>query len=141
LKRAKSDYAEAERARTDRRARIDTEIEAILAGEEGLMPTSGFLSSTMERVRLEAAMPVSSSFPWKQASACILLATGAAGWGAVELVRFGQPALRLLILSSPNVAASFWHPLEQVGWVALALGISLASWLISYRLADTKGLL
>lgn len=141
MKRAKRNYAEAKHTRADHSAKIDTEIEAILAGEEKLLPTSGFLSSTMERVRLDAAMPVSIPFPWKQAIAYILLATGVAGWGAVELVRFGLPVLRLLTLSPPNVVASFWRPLEQAGWVALALGISLASWLFSYRLADTKGLL
>jgi hypothetical protein len=31
--------------------------------------------------------------------------------------------------------------LEQAGWVALALGSSLASWLLSRRLAGASGIL
>jgi hypothetical protein len=33
------------------------------------------------------------------------------------------------------------RPVEQAGWVALALGISLLSWLLSRRLAGRGGLL
>jgi hypothetical protein len=33
------------------------------------------------------------------------------------------------------------HPLEQAGWVALGLGLSLASWLLTRRLAERAELL
>jgi hypothetical protein len=33
------------------------------------------------------------------------------------------------------------RPLEEVGWIALALGLSLLSWLLSRRLAGRTGLL
>ena len=38
-------------------------IDAILGGEEELIPSSGFLAATMERVREEAAMPQANSLP------------------------------------------------------------------------------
>ena len=42
-------------------------IDAILGGEEELIPSSGFLAATMERVREEAACPKPIPFPWLRA--------------------------------------------------------------------------
>ena len=39
-------------------------IDAILADEEELISSSGFLAATMERVRDEAACPKPIPFPW-----------------------------------------------------------------------------
>ncbi len=146
MNRAKTDRRERESAGIDRGARIDAEIVAILAGEEELMPSSGFLASVMERVRQEAAMPPPIPFPWKWAVPGILLAGGVFGWGAFEIVRLGLPVLNLpalnsLTLSLPHLSAALVAPVESAGWVALALGISLLCWLLSRRLAGSGGLL
>jgi hypothetical protein len=135
----------------DERARIETEIGHILAGEEELMPSSGFLGAVMERVRQEAALPAPTPFPWKRAVAGILLASGAAGWSAVELVHHGLPglgrlglglsSLNWLTVSPPHLSADLVRSVEQAGWVALALGCSFVSWLVSRRLAGRGGLL
>jgi hypothetical protein len=135
----------------DEYARIETEIGHILAGEEELMPSSGFLASVMDRVRQQAALPAPTPFPWKRAVAGILLASGVCGWGAVELVRLGLPGLSLTGLSQleqnwltifpQHLSSDLVRSLEQAGWVALALGISLVSWLLSRRLAGRGGLL
>jgi hypothetical protein len=132
-------------------ARIETEIGHILAGEEELLPSSGFAASVMERVRQEAALPAPTPFPWVKAIVLILLASGAACWGAVELVRIGLPGLGLTGLNQlglnwltnppQHLSAGVVRSLEEAGWVALALCSSLVSWLVSRRLAGRGGLL
>jgi hypothetical protein len=63
------------------------------------------------------------------------------GGGAVELVRLAIPAVEDLALNSPHVSAAVILPMEQAGWVALALTASLLSWLLSRRLAGRPGML
>jgi hypothetical protein len=145
MNRAKTDRGEAEHTR------IETEIGQILAGEEELLPSSGFAASVMERVRQEAALPAPIPFPWKRAIPLLLLACGGIVWSTVELVRLGAPGLNLtalgqsaqswLTISLPPLSAVQLRSLEQAGWVALALGTSLVSWLVSRRLAGRGGLL
>jgi hypothetical protein len=120
-------------------------IDAILAGEEQLVPSSGFLSSVMERVQEEAAAPPPIPFPWKRAVPGMALAVGVFGWGGYELVRQAIPAGKAFALTvGRGDAAQHWNaavgrPLEQAGWVALALGLSWGSWLFSRRLAGRSG--
>lgn len=118
-----------------------SEIDRILATEEELVPSSGFLASVMDRVHDEARMPAPLPFPWKRAIPGVVLATAVFGWGAYEFSRQAIPAARALSDAQLEIPASLQHPLEQAGWVALALGISLASWLLSRRLAGNSGLL
>lgn len=117
-----------------------TALDRILAVEEELLPSSGFLASVMERVQEEAAAPPPIPFPWKRAIPGILVATGVLGWSAVELVRFGVSALREIPLAPPDLPAVVASPLQGAGWVALALGASLLSWMLSRRLAGRYGL-
>jgi len=116
-------------------------IDRILASEEELVPSSGFLASVMERVHEEAAAPAPIPFPWRRAIPGFLLAGGVLGWGGSELVRQAIPAVRALALAPPHLSATLAQPIEHAGWVALALGASLLSWLISRRLAGSSGLL
>jgi hypothetical protein len=118
-----------------------TAIDRILAAEEELVPSSGFAASVMERVQEEAAAPPPIPFPWKRAVPGVILAAGVFGWGAVELFREGIHALRGLTLTAPHLSAALVLPIEQAGWVALALGSSLLCWLLSRRLAGRSGLL
>ncbi len=62
---------------------IVTRSTAILGGEEELIPSSGFLAATMERVREEAAMPKPIPFPWLRALPGIVLAVGGSCLGRV----------------------------------------------------------
>lgn len=116
-------------------------IDRILASEEELVPSSGFLASVMDRVEQEAAAPPPIPFPWKRAIPGILLAGGVFGWGAVALVRAGLPAVPVVPLTLPQLSTALRLPLEQAGWAALALAASLFSWLLSRRLAGRSGLL
>jgi hypothetical protein len=116
-------------------------IDSILATEDELIPTSGFLASVMERVHEEATAPPPIPFPWKRAIPGITLAAGTLGWGAFEFIRHGLPVVSELSITPPHLSASLDHSLVQVAWVALALGASLFSWLLSKRLAGRSGLL
>ena len=110
-------------------------IDGILAGEQELVPSSGFLASVMERVREEAATPPPIPFPWKRFVPGMVVAAGVLSWGAVELVRFVGPRLHEVKLAPPHIAPTMAQPLEQAGWVVTALAVSLVSWIISRRLA------
>jgi len=116
-------------------------LDTILAAEEELIPSSGFLASVMERVSEEAAAPPPIPFPWKRAVPGMVLTAAVLGWGAVELVRLAIPAAGHVSLELPHLSFALYRPLEQAGWVALALGVSLASWLLSRRMAGGSGLL
>jgi hypothetical protein len=128
-------------AKIDHSAMLDAKIEAILASEEELIPSSGFLASVMERVQEEAVAPPPIPFPWKRAIPGVLATSGIFVWGAVELIRHGLPALSAPTLPLPHLPAALDVPVEQAGWVALALGATLLSWLLSRRLAGRGGLL
>ena len=112
-----------------------TTLGAILATEEAIVPSSGFLAAVMERVEDEARMPAPIPFPWKRAFPGFVLAAGVFGWGAEELVRFGVPAMKAHPMAMPHISLAMTLALQQAGWVALALGISLASWLLARKLA------
>ena len=150
MNRARTEHSETEHAR------IEMVMDKILAGEEELLPSSGFVGAVMDRVRQEAAMPAPIPFPWMKVIPLLLLAGGSVLWSVVELVRTGLPGLDLsalgltgfnqlkqswLAFQLPQLSAVQIHSLEQAGWVALALGSSLVSWLFARRLAGRGGLL
>jgi hypothetical protein len=118
-----------------------TAIDRILEAEEVLLPSSGFLASVMERVQEEAAAPPPIPFPWKRAIPGIVVATIVLGGSAVELVRFSLSALREISLAPPRLPVVVALPMQGAGWVALALGASLLSWILSRQLAGRSGLL
>ena len=124
------------------RATSETDrLDVILATEEALLPSSGFLAAVMERVEREAAAMPPIPFPWKRAIPGMVLAAAVFAWGAVELARPVVVAIRQGGLAVTRVPSGLVQPLEQVGWVALALGLSLGSWLLARRLAGQSGLL
>jgi hypothetical protein len=116
-------------------------LDRILGTEEELVPSSGFVASVMERVREEAAAPAPIPFPWKRIVPAMLLALGVLGWSVAELVRNGLSDLRSLALVQPHVSTALTQSVQETGWVAMALGVSLAAWVISRRLVGRSGLL
>ena len=118
-------------------------IDRILAEEEELIPSSGFLSSVMERIHEEAAAPAPNPFPWKRAIPGFLVAAFVLGLSAFELVRQGIAALRQgsIALPSAQIVSALPRPVEQAGWIALALGAALASWLLARAMAGRSSLL
>jgi hypothetical protein len=125
---------------------IEREVDQILATEEALMPSSGFAASVMERIQEEAALPPPIPFPWARVLPGILLTAGVLGWAGFEaahlgLFALGLPALNSLTLAPRHLSPAVVASVESAGWVALALGASLVSWLLSRRLAGRRGLL
>jgi hypothetical protein len=121
-----------------------TELDAMLASEEEIRPSSGFLAAVMERVEEEASAPKPIPFPWLRALPGVVAVVGVFGWMGVELVRAGVPAMGQGLpatLQVTQIPVGMVHPLEQAGWVALGLGISAASWLLTRRLAGRGELL
>lgn len=114
-------------------------IGRILASEEALVPSSGFVSAVMERVRQESAAPAPIPFPWKRAIPGIALAAGVFGWGAFEMMR--QAPVKAISLAPLHFSVAATSGLESTGWVVLALAISLLSWRFSVRLIGRTGLL
>ena len=113
----------------------------ILSAEEELVPSSGFLAATMERVRDEAAIPKPIPFPWLRALPGIVLAVAVLGWCGFELARVVLAHPREISLMQPHMATAAVSALEPAGWVAVALAVSMFSWLFARRLAGRSGLL
>ena len=110
-------------------------IDQILSTEEPILPSSGFLAAVMDRVEEEARVPAPIPFPWKRAIPGFVLAAGVFGYGACELVRYGIPSLRNLTLPQPHFSLAASNPIDQAGWVAIALAISFLAWKLSSRLS------
>ena len=109
--------------------------DAILASEEPILPSSGFLAAVMERVQEAASVPKPIPFPWKRALPGFVLIAAVFGWGSVELVRWGASTMMGASLAVPHVSIAMSQPMVQAGWVAVAAGVSLASWLLARKLA------
>jgi hypothetical protein len=128
------------------RAGFDSEIDHILAAEDELIPTSGFLAAVMEQVQEQVIAPPPIPFPWKRTIPAILTIIGIFGWGGFELVRLGPPVLAPLAQNSftllpMHIPSALAASANQIEWVALALGVSLLSWLFARHLAGRGGLL
>jgi len=120
-------------------------IDRILAEEEELIPSSGFLSSVMDRIHEESAAPAPIPFPWKRAIPGMALAAGVLGWSGIAFVRHGafssSSGSLTTVLSSIHLAGPPSHSVQQAGWIALALGAALASWLVARAMAGRSSLL
>ena len=119
----------------------DAAIDRILAAEEELIPSSGFLAATMERVREEAARPKPIPFPWLRALPGILLCVSVLGWCGFEMVRAGLGSAQEIPFAQPHWPVMNAHALEPAGWVAVALVVPMISWILSRRIAGRSGLL
>lgn len=116
-------------------------IDRILASDDELVPSSGFLAAVMDRVREEAAAPPPIPFPWKLAIPGIVLLVGVAGWGVYEAAHFLSPGPHGSALSQLQVPIAMAHDLKQAGWVAAALIVSALSWAVPRRMVRRSGLL
>jgi hypothetical protein len=121
---------------TNRGAHFDP-IDRVLSTDEQLVPSSGFASAVMERVREEAAAPPPIPFPWRRALPGILLAIGVFGWSAFELFRYLPQAIRHVSFTTLHLPVLATRDLAQAGWVALGCVLALLSWLFAQRLAGT----
>lgn len=127
--------------KADPRAAEPDDLDAILASEADLVPSSGFLAAVMERVEGEAIAPPPIPFPWKRMLPGMVIAAAVLGWALVEFLRSilaSEADSSATVIVLPHLAL----PLQrQAGWIAAALLVSLASWFLSRRLAGRSGLL
>jgi hypothetical protein len=116
-------------------------IDSILAADDRLVPSSGFLSSVMERVRDEAIAPKPIPFPWKRALPGMVLAAGTIGCLVYEFIRTAFAGDWQIRFVAPRLPAAELSLLTPAFWVALALVVSLASWAFSRHLLRRSSLL
>ena len=118
-------------------------IDTILTNQEELMPSSGFLARVMERVEEEAAAPPPIPFPWKRFLPGFVLAAIVLGCGAFETVRYVVRAASGFTLPQMYLGGNLVlsRPVENAAWIAGALIVSAAAWVLSRRLAGRSGLL
>jgi hypothetical protein len=104
-------------------------IDEILASEDRLVPSSGFLAAVMGRVEDEATTPVPIPFPWRRALPGFVLAVVVFACVGVGFVRMaGWPVKEALI------APQFAQPTAQAEWIGLGLALTLASGLVARKL-------
>ena len=112
-------------------------MDEILGTEVELIPSSGFVSGVMERLREQAAAPPPIPFPWKRAVPGFVVVASVFGWSAVEFARLIGSAVATLKLPPVHVLVAFVRPLAQAGWVVAALAVSFASWMLTRRVAGS----
>jgi hypothetical protein len=125
---------------------MNDNMDRILGREEELIPSSGFVTAVMERIREEATAPAQIHFPpipfpWKRVVPGIVLACAGLGWGAVELTRLAIEAMHDPQPATVSIPDALLRPMESLGWVALALGLALGSWLLARRVSGESRLL
>ena len=107
-------------------------LDRILAQEDPLVPSSGFAASVMERVQSESVAPPPIPFPWKRALPGFVMAVAVLVWAAVEMARAVISSGGLALPRLP-VNAVLAPPVQQAGWVALALILAWVGWRLARR--------
>jgi len=116
-------------------------LDRILASEEGLAPSSGFVASVMERVREEAVAPEPIPFPWRRALPGMILAFAGLVWCIAQLVEMGMAAASTPTPVRLHPDSFLIQSVKGAGWAAAALGVSLLSWLLARRMVGRSGLI
>jgi hypothetical protein len=110
------------------------DLDPWLVDDDAIVPSSGFTASVMEAVEREASMPPAIPFPWKRALP-----------GLAALVVALLATVAGVTLFGVWQADDAVHPMVdqvtsmggQIGWIAAALMLTLASLAWSWRL--TRG--
>ena len=109
-----------------------------LSAETGIVPSSGFVSAVMDAVRREASVPSPIPFPWKRALPA--LAAGALALlamigvivkniGGPTSVASNQASLLPVLAHAVDIAKMY-----GIGWILLAILVTLACVMLSMRL-------
>jgi len=125
-----------------RNQELDRILSRIGSEKEEIIPSSGFTASVMDSVRREATTPPPIPFPWKRA-----LPGLAAGCVALVLILTEMVTHLHQHTMAPEIPAltvSAFDPILKaalnagIGWIFLALLLSLASVMLSLRLTSAK---
>jgi hypothetical protein len=118
----------------------DSKLDQILAGEETLLPSSGFLSAVMDRVQEEAAAPAPIPFPWRRVLPGLLPILALLGWAGYNCLGPLLSALRNLSFSALLRASEGSSGPDAGIWIAAAFLVAIFSWLFARRI-NGSGLL
>ncbi|HXZ20382.1 MAG TPA: hypothetical protein VEG63_10560 [Candidatus Acidoferrales bacterium] len=117
----------------------DDDLDRILAEEQEIVPSAGFVRSVMKAVEREAATPSAIPFPWKWALPGMAGDILALGWAFVLAVQLlhGSMGVQAGPVATPPVITKLVESVRMTGagWIALSLVLSLASVKLSSRLA------
>ena len=107
----------------------EKDIDLVLAGDDNIVPSSGFSASVMEAVTREAIAPPPIPFPWKRALPGL-------GWCLAVTIGFltmgpGSSGSPPVAPAAQNLSAA----LSGAGWIAAALVLTLGSVALSIRIA------
>ena len=116
------------------------DIDRILAGEDEILPSSGFAGAVMEALRREAATPPPIPFPWRRAwpvaAAAVIALAGAtfvlhevAGRAPAEPSPIPAPSIEALLRIGTSAGTH---------WLVLAVVLTLVSVMASKRLAGGR---
>ena len=100
------------------------EIDRVLAGDDGLAPSSGFTSNVMDAIRRDAEAPPPIPFPWKRALPGFIVCGLGAG---------------LLLAGGGSRGAAEIQVDSSTGWILAALLVTVLSVALSMRLAGRRG--
>jgi hypothetical protein len=117
------------------------ELDHVLSRVEDIVPSSGFVAAVMDAVRGEAAAPPQIPFPWKRALAGLAACTLAlVSFLIAALMQAGGQAASYPAPASSSVLVTAFESARAAGagWIALALVLSLASVMLSMRLAGRR---
>jgi len=128
----------------------DDDLDRILSRTDDLEPSSCFVKNVMDAVRQEASAPAPIAFPWKRAlPGLVLCVLSLATMCVAALLRPGSQ--RLHEASGSSIWTSIWTGLSSdsikvlraanvggLGWIILALLLTLASVTLSLRLVGRR---
>jgi hypothetical protein len=115
---------------------------ALLAGQDAILPSSGFADSVMAAITREAAIPAPIAFPWKRALPGL---AAVAAVGVILLVAFVvllrsvpsatavSPSVELQAIPAPIL-----HHASDALWLSFCLAVSAASLLFCRRLISAR---
>lgn len=112
------------------------DLDRILSSkDDDILPSSGLLTSVMDAIRSEATTPPPIPFPWKRALPGLAAAVSALVWLlALLLDQLFQRSGMLPVTASLPAG---WAPaVQMIGWIVLALLLSLVSVKLSMELAS-----
>jgi len=118
------------------------DLDRILSEDDEIIPSSGFVGSVMEAVRLEAMTPPPIPFPWKRALPGLAMAVLL--FARFIILNFRQltqaAAAPSFVESLPLQPGLFLQTavLPPAGWIALVLVLTLGSLMLSRRLAGVR---
>lgn len=124
----------------------DHELDRILSENDEIVPSSGFVRNVMEGVRMEASAPPPIPFPWLRAlPGMVVSILFLAAVCVTAVLRRGLP--RAHQVPGPSIFTRLMSDLAGLlsaanvgglGWILLALLLTLASVKVSLRLGRAR---